>query len=101
MFLNSSWHHRLSILLSMTALSLVLAACGGSDNPSDPANPTPLTEFALNVQVNGAGSVQSDPAGLTCSSTCTVNTAAATTITLTVQKSIGPCKRKKSASRGT
>ena len=89
MFLNSSRHHRLSILLSMTALSLVLAACGGSDNPSDPANPTPLTEFALNVQVNGAGSVQSDPAGLTCSSTCTVNTAAATTITLTATPAAG------------
>ena len=51
MFLNSLMPRWLSVLLSMVALGFVLAACGGSD---DPGNQTPLSEFPLNVQVNGA-----------------------------------------------
>jgi hypothetical protein len=89
MLLNSFWAHRLSLALGMVSLSFVLAACGGSDEPSRPSSQTPQTEFALNVQVNGAGSVQSDPAGLTCTSACTASITASTVIRLNATPAVG------------
>ncbi len=45
--------------------------------------PVQGTNFALNVTVSGNGSVASNPAGISCGSTCSANFAAGTAVTLT------------------
>ncbi len=47
------------------------------------------TNFALNVAVSGNGSVTSNPAGISCGSTCSANFAAGTGVTLTATPAAG------------
>jgi Divergent InlB B-repeat domain len=50
---------------------------------------TPPTAFALAVTVNGSGTVSSQPAGISCGTTCTANFTAATSVTLTALPAAG------------
>jgi Divergent InlB B-repeat domain len=47
------------------------------------------SSFALNVAVSGNGSVASNPAGISCGSTCSANFAAGTAVTLTATPAAG------------
>jgi Divergent InlB B-repeat domain len=63
-------------LIQATSVSATFVAQGGNS-------------FALSVAVTGGGSVSSQPAGISCGSTCSANFAAATSVVLTASPAQG------------
>ena len=72
-------------LLGAAALSL-LVACGGGGGS---APSTPMTTNELSVQVTGAGSVVSDPAGLNCIGACSAQFDVSATVSLNALPATG------------
>ena len=65
------------LLLFSLCLALLLTACGGGSGPST------STQVQLTVAVSGTGTVSSNPAGISCPSTCTASFAPGTNVTIT------------------
>ena len=64
------------LLLFPLCLALLLTACGGGSRPS------PSPQVQLTVVVTGSGTVSSNPAGISCPTTCTVSFPSGTAVTI-------------------
>ncbi len=76
-------------LISLFALPTLLLAGCGSGTSSNSSTPPPPTSYQLTVAPppTGAGTITSNPSGITCPSTCTAGFAANTKVTLTAAPS--------------
>lgn len=70
---------------------LLVSACGGGDDalPAPPQTPPGAVSFQLSLQIAGAGTVTSQPAGINCTTNCNANFAQGTALTLTATPGAG------------
>ena len=92
--LGKLMHRRPRALRFGVSVSIVLAllsGCNWDDEviaPEEPP-PAPPAQFALAVLVTGSGSVGSQPAGISCGSTCQADYGVSTAVTLTATPAAG------------
>jgi phospholipase C len=76
-----------AVFLSLLLFTGCQAAKGGSNNETPP----PTTTFSVGVQVSGdgTGTITSNPAGISCPTTCTASFDSGTVVTFTAQAASG------------
>jgi endoglucanase len=80
---------------AMLAISLLTAACGGTDGGAGAGSPVPTATAAavslvsLTVATSGNGTVTSNPSGISCGTSCSASFTAGTAVTLTAEAASG------------
>ncbi len=86
MFRRFGFGGRVTGMLALLAATLALSGCGGGGGSDDSVPPSKPT---LVMQVTGSGTVESAPAGLSCSAICNAEFPLDTAVTLTATPSSG------------
>lgn len=82
-------YHRIPFLRLFIGNILLVLATGCGDSGNSLGGPPSVKRQQLSVQVTGTGTVQSEPAGMNCSSTCTTEFVHGVSVTLSASPGSG------------